>query len=172
MKLKTIILALCACSLTSLHAQTAAPEKSASEEKAMGELKAETPVEEKAFKIFDLFESLPSILQSITDEASFTAAENKIEGLIKLAKVEEAALLKLEIPDNAARTKLSQKLKMKEQAMGQKMLPVMAHMQQLDPTLVAKIGPLMQKLGASMNENDASTSKYFLTDEELEQKGK
>ncbi len=169
MKTKFTILALCACSIALLPAQTTAPEKSASEETAeMAAPKAETPLEEQAFKIFDIVGSIPKILGSIKDEASFTSAEEKIEQLLKQIKVEETALQKHEVPDNDARTKLSAKLKIKEKAMNQEMLPVMASMQQLDPAIMAKLGPLIQKFGAHMQESEPTLSKYFSTDEEQE----
>ncbi len=165
MKIKFTILALCACSIAILPAQTAAPEKPATEEK-VEEPKAETPLEKQAFKIFDVIGALPEIMGSIKDEASLAAAEVKLAEIAKKIKTEEAELNKLPVPDNAARTALSKKLEFKEKAMNEKMMPVMMGMQKLDPALAMKIGPMMQKFGETMQESEETMNKYFKTDEE------
>jgi len=162
MKTKQTILALCACSIAVLPAQTAAPEKPATEKTE--EVKAETPVEKQAFKMFELIGNLPEILGGIKDEASLNAAEAKLEELTTKIKAEEAALLKLEVPDNDARIKLGKKLATKEKALNEKMMPVMMGMQTLDPAVAAKLGPMMQKFGAKMNEGQATMDKYFKPD--------
>ena len=168
MKIKSTILALTACSIAILPAQTAAPEKPAAKktEKAAEEPKAETPVEKQAFKIFDTIGTLPEIFGSIKDEASLAAAEAKMDEMFKKIKVQEAELLKLEVPDNEARKKLDAKMKIREKAMTEKMMPVIMSMQKLDPEIAQKLGPLMQKFSAKMQESESTMNKYFMTDEE------
>jgi hypothetical protein len=165
MKMKLTILALTACTLAILPAQTAAPEKPATEE-APAQPKAETPLEKQAFKIFDIVGTLPDILGEIKDEASLVAAEAKLDKMYEQIKAEEIELLKLPAPDNDARKKLSAKMDIKEKAMNAKMQPVMMGLQTLAPEVGAKLGPLMQKFGTRMNEVEPTMNKYFQTDEE------
>lgn len=169
MKSKFTILALCACSIAILPAQTAAPEKPATE-KAAEEPKAETPVEKQAFKIFDLVGTLPDILGSIKDDATLTAADAKLDKMFEKMKIEEAALKKLEVPDNEARKKLSAKLEAKQKGMEKKMGPVMMAMQTLPIETAQKLGPLMEKFGKQMDKFEPTMNKYFQTDDEKEEK--
>lgn len=169
MKMKYTLLALFACSIAILPAQTEAPAEAAAESKE--EVKAETPVEKQAFKMFDLLATLPGILGEIKDDASLVVAQGKIDELTKKIKVEEAALLKLEVPDNTARIKLREKMKPKEQAMKLEMLPVLGGMQQLDPAVAIKLMPMMKEFGTQMNGNK-ETDQYFKTDEELKKEPK
>lgn len=160
--------------MATLSAQTEAPAKPTTEKKPAKaeEVKAETPVEKQAFKMVDLVtNSLPEILGSIKDEASLTAADAKLDELIKQIDEEEKALLKLEVPDNAARVALSKKLESKEKAMMEKMMPVVAGLQTLDPAVAMKLGPMMQKFEARMSKSTVA-DKYFKTDEELKNEAK
>jgi len=163
MKLKTTLLALCACSITALSAQTAAPEKA--EATKVEEPKAETPVEKQAFKMFDLLSTLPEILGGIKDVASADAASVKLDELVKKIQAEEATLLKLDVPDNEARKKLDAKMKLKEVSMQTDMMPVMIGMQALPDEVKAKIGPMMQKF-AKAGAANPEIDKYFKPDEE------
>ena len=164
MKMKYTLLAVIACSIAILPAQTEAPAKPAAEKAE--EVKAETPVEKQAFKIFDLMATLPSILGEIKDEPGIAVAQEKLDALTKKIELEEAALLKLEVPDNAARIKLSEKMKTKEAEMKLKMMPVLGGMQKLDPAVAMKLVPMMQKFSAKM-EGNKKTDQYFKTDAEL-----
>ncbi len=168
MKMKQTILALSACSIAILPAQTAAPEKPATKKAEMAaEPTADTPVEKQAFKMFAMLETaLPEILGGIKDEASLEVASTKIDHLLKKVKMEEAALLKLDVPDNDARVKLSEKLAIKEKNITAKMMPIIMGMQKLDPAILMKIGPMMQKFDVAMAESDTLVNKYFKTDEE------
>jgi len=168
MKIKTklTILALSLCPLAILPAQEAAPAKPAAA--TTEELKAETPVEKQAFKMLKLMDTLPEILGSIKDEASLAAAEPKLKEFVKTVKTEEEALLKFPVPDNASRTKISKQSALAEQAMTEKMQPVLVGMQSLDVAVAMKIGPMMQEFATSMAENESKTEKYFKTDEQLE----
>ena len=165
MKTKSTLLSLCACSIAILPAQTAAPAKPAAE-KTEEEPKAETPVEKQAFKFFDTLGAIPDILGAIKDDATMAAAETKLDEMFKKLKVAEAALLKLDVPDNAARKKLSAKMKLKQNAMNKKLEPVMMGFQTLPPEVAAKLGPMMQKFGAKMNEVEPNIKKYITPDKE------
>lgn len=169
MKMKRTILALSACSLAILPAQTVAPEKEAAvkTEKAE-EVEAETPVEKQAFKMLDLLDTLSEIMGSIKDEASLAEAEVKLTELVTKVKAEEAALLKFEVPANASRRKISKQRAVKEKEMGDKMMPIMIGMQNLDPAVTTKFGSMMQKMKADLQGNEGKLDKYFKTDEELE----
>jgi len=172
MKLKFHLLALCICSMSFLSAQTAAPEKPATDKKeeTVKEPKAETPVEKQAFKIFDLVATLPDILGSIKDDASIAAAQTKLDEMHKKLKIEEAALLKLEVPNNEARKKLSGKMEIKEKVMNKKMMPVMMGLGQLPQATAMKVGGMMEKFGKQMNELEPTMKKYFQADEEKDGK--
>lgn len=168
MKLKYILLALTACTMTSLSAQTAAPAKEKATEEIVPEPKAETPVEKVAFKMFDAMNAIPEILGGITDEKSVETADAKIDALVVKIKEFEKDLLKLEVPDNDARKALNAKMEIKMASMQEKMIPVIMQMGALPPEVAMKLGPMMQKLQVESPEAD----KYFKTDEELKaQKG-
>ncbi len=166
MKIKFTILALCACSIAILPAQTAAPEKSAADTPAAEEPKAETPVEKQAFKIFGILEGLPTIMGSIKDDASLAAAETKLDDIFKKLKVEETALLKLDIPDNEARKKISAKMEIKQKALGEKMMQSMMGFQQLPPSTMQGFGVLMEGFSSKMQKSSGAMDKYFTSDEE------
>jgi hypothetical protein len=155
-----------------LFAQTATPEEpgTGKKEEAINEPKAETPVEKQAFKIFDLVATLPDILGTIKDDASIAAAQTKLDEIHKKLKIEEAALLKLEVPDNEARKKLAAKMNIKEKVMNNKMMPVMMGLGQLPQATAMKVGGMMEKFGKQMNELEPTMSKYFQTDEEKDGK--
>lgn len=171
MKLKSTIFALCACTIAILPAQTAAPEKAKAENAE--EPKAETPVEKKAFEIFDVvFGSLPTILGNVKDDATLLVAEKELDAMFKKLKEKEAELLKLPVPDNEARKKLSAKMNLKEKAMNKKMQAVMMGMQQLPPETAQKLGPMMMNFGKKMDAMEPNMSKYFEPDEEKETEGK
>lgn len=165
MKLKLASLAFCACTIAILPAQTATQEKPAAEE-AAAEIKAETPVEKQAFKIFDLVAGLPGIFGAIKDDASLAVAETKLDEMFKQLKVEETALLKLEVPDNEARKKLSAKMELKQKAMQQEMMAVMMGMQDIAPETAGKFGAMMGSFGERMEKFSGTMDKYFMTDEE------
>lgn len=163
MKLKYILLALTACTATSLSAQTVAPAKEKMATEKAAEPVAETAVEKQAFKMFDLMLTLPDILGGITDEKSADAADAKIDDLVAKIKELEKGLLKLEVPDNDARKALKAKMEIKMAPIQEKMMPIIMQMGALEPEVAAKLGPMMQKLQVDSPEVD----KYFKTDEDL-----
>lgn len=165
MKTKSTILALCACSIAVLPAQTSAPEKPAAE-KVEKEVKAETPLEKQAFKIFDLVSAFPDVVSSITDEASVAAAKTKLDEIGKKLEAEAEKLKKLEVPANEARKKLKAKLEGKQKALEKKMQGIMAAMGQMDEATVAKVGPVLQGFGMKMQALGPTMEKYFEPDPE------
>lgn len=138
--------------------------KEPAQEKAAAEPKAETPVEKQAFKMFDLISTLPEILGGIKDVASADAADKKIDDMIKQMKAEEAALFKLEVPDNNARIKLDKKMQIKMQSMQAKMLPIMMGMQELTPEVAIKLQPIMEKFMTAVGKTSPEVDKYFKPD--------
>ncbi len=165
MKTKSTILALCACSIAILPAQTAAPAKPAAE-KAEKEVKAETPLEKQAFKIFDLVSSFPDVVNSIKDEASIAAAKVKLDAIGKSLEAEAEKLKKLEVPANEARKKLKAKLEGKQKAMEKKMQGIMTTMSQLDQATAMKTSEMLQEFGMKMQTLGPTMEKYFEPDPE------
>lgn len=167
MKIKTklTILTLSVCSLAILPAQEAVQEKPAAAKAE--ELKAETPVEKQVFKMLGLMDTLPEILGSIKDEASLAAAKPKLKKLAETMNAEEEALLKLPVPDNASRTKISKQGALVEQAIVKKMQPILVGMQNLEPAVAIKLSQTMQEFATSTEGNKSKIEKYLKTDEEL-----
>ena len=160
MKPKSTILALCACSIALLPAQTATPEK------AEKEVKPETPVEKLAFKIFDLVSSFPDAVTTIKDDASITAAKTKLDEIGKKLEAEAEKLKKLEVPANEARKKLKAKLESKQKVMEQKMQGIMTTMSQLDQATAMKASEMLQSFGMKMQTLGPTMEKYFEPDPE------
>ena len=112
-------------------------------------------------------DTLPEILGSIKDEASLAAAKPKLKKLAETMNAEEEALLKLPVPDNASRTKISKQGALVEQAIVKKMQPILVGMQNLEPAVAIKLGQTMQEFAASTEGNKSKIEKYLKTDEEL-----
>lgn len=174
MKIKSTIFAVCACTIAILPAQNAAPAKPQAEKaEKVEEPKAETPVEKKAFEIFDtVFGALPGIMGGIKDDDTLAAAGKKLDAMFVTLEKQKAELEKLPVPDNDARKKLSDKLELKQKSMSKKMQAVMMGMQQLPPETAMKIGPMMEGFSKKMEEMEPTMNKYFQTDEEKAEKAK
>ncbi|YCM42833.1 hypothetical protein V2O64_16110 [Verrucomicrobiaceae bacterium 227] len=167
MKTLKTVLALCACTIPVLSAQTAAPAKAKeAPAKEVTEVKADTPVEKQAFKIFDTLTALPGILGSIKDEASATAAKAKLDAMTTKLLAQAEELKKLEVPDNDARIKLSEKMELKQKPMSEEMQGVFGGMAQLPESVGEQIGQMMEAFGAKMEELSPTMDKYFEPDAE------
>lgn len=165
MKFKLATLALCACSISFLPAQTAAPEKPAAD-KAEKEVKPEGPLEERAFEVFNLVSSFPDIVASIKDDATAAAAQTKLDAISKKLDAHAAELKKLDVPSNEARKALKAKLDPKQKAMEGKMKGAMAGMSQLDEQTAMKIGEIFMGFGQKMQALTPVMEKYFEPDPE------
>lgn len=172
-KLKTI-LALCAFTIPVLSAQTAAPvkPKEAPADQKVAEIKAETPVEERAFKMFETMSGLSDIFGSIKDEASLAEAKTKLDALIANIEAQAEELKKLEAPDNEARIKLSGKMELKAAAMNEKMSGVFQKMAELPEDLQSQFSLLMRGFGTKIDTLSPTMDKYFEPDEEEEEEKK
>lgn len=171
MKMKLATLALCACSISFLPAQTAAPEKPAAE-KAEKEVKPEGPLEERAFKIFKLTSELPDIFASAKDEASIAAAKVKLDALSVKLKAQAAELQKMDVPSNEDRKKLKAKIDPKQKVMEQKMQGAMKGMMELDEQTAMQVGTMFMGFGQTMQELSPVMKKYFTPDAEAGEGGK
>ncbi len=172
-KFKTI-LALCAFTIPVLSAQTAAPAKpkEAPADQKVAEIKAETPVEERAFKMFETMSGLSDIFGSIKDEASLAEAKTKLDALIANIEAQAEELKKLEAPDNEARIKLSRKMELKAAAMNEKMSGVFQNMAELPEDLQMQFSQLMRGFGTKIDTLSPTMDKYFEPDEEKEEEKK
>jgi len=167
MKLNTTITALFIGFLPVLTAQDTPAEKPAAEEAAK-EVKPEGPLEERAFRIFDLVGQFPDVIASIKDEKTLAAAETKLDAVSKKLEAEAEELEKLPVAPNEARKKLSAKMELKEKGMQKKMQGIMASMSQMDPALAQGTFAMMTKFGGKMEKIGPLIEKSFSPDEEKE----
>jgi|GEM_PF-2943225 len=158
MKMKYIILALCAGQLGLSQAQeTAVKEAPAKEMKkeAKPTFEAKTPLEKRALAVMNIVTKFPAILGGIKDEASADVAKAKLDEIVAKITAEAEEIKKLPVPDSATRKILSEKMKPMQDSMEKEMQAVAPKVQ----GIMMDFGPKMQGIGQVME-------KYFSPDPE------
>ncbi len=168
MKLKYIVLALCAGQLGLAQAQETAvkeaPAKEAKKEEATPAFEAKTPLEKSALTVMKVIADFPTVLGEIKDEASADMAKGKLDDIIKKLSAEAELIKKQPVPDNATRKALSEKLKPYQQKMEKEMQASMMNLMSMPPELGPKIQEIMMNFGPQMQSIGATMEKYFEPD--------
>lgn len=167
MKLLFAFLSFCASSISCLSAEIPADARPTLQE-AEALLKAETPVERQAFKMFDSIASLPALLDGVKDAETLEAAEVKFEKMLKQYKKEVAALAELEVPDLPARRKLHAKMEVKVDLFQEELRGMMLGQMSLPKDIGIRVESMVKKFEKTVDEEKQAHPYFDITAEKVD----